>query len=1156
MKKSTLMLFMSFLFIGAIMAQENGKNNKILKKTISKEGNPKAIIFSEDSFLRIESSKELFNKYFKMSQDDDLQIKSTEVDDIGFTHQKYQQFYKGVKVAFGNYTLHAKNGMVSSMMGDFHQINNVNTQPSLSADNALSKVIDHIDAEEYVWQHDNSFEYKKPEGELVVFPVLDKVNSESRLAYKFDIYAEKPLYRANVYIDAHTGEIIFENNRIHHADTPATGGSLYNGTVSFTAGTSGGSYVLNQTADGNGIQTYDMNSGTNYNNAAAVTSSSTHFSGSQTAVQAHWGAEQTHKYFSQLHSRNSYDNNGSVIKSYVSYNSNYVNAFWNGSVMTYGDGDGTNYGPLVSLDIVGHEISHGVTEYSANLTYSYESGALNESFSDIFGESIEFFAQGSNDWLMGDHIGAGGSGGALRSMSNPNAKNQPDTYNGTHWYSGSGDNGGVHYNSGVQNFWFYLLSEGGSGTNDNGDAYSVGVLGMVKASKIAYRNLTVYLNSSSQYADARTGAIQSAVDLYGAGSVEEIAVTNAWHAVGVGAAYGGSGNTGLYCTSKGSSVNDEYIGRVQLNTIDNTSNGGGGYSDHTSISTDLATGQAYTITVTPTWTGTVYAEGYSVWIDYNQDNDFDDAGEQVWSQSAVNTTPVSGSFTIPSSATVGMTRMRVSMKYNTIPTSCETYSYGEVEDYTVNIGTSSADTEAPTAPSSLVASNIAQTTLSLNWTASSDNVGVTGYDVYQGSANIGTLTGTSDNITGLTANTTYTYHIKAKDAAGNVSSSSNVITVTTLSDGSGGSGCTSGITSFPYTEGYENTLGTWTQSSGDDIDWTVDASGTPSSNTGPSGASEGTYYVYVEASGNGTGYPNKQAILNSPCYDLTNETEATFSFKYHMYGAADMGTIALEASTDDGTTWTSLWNKSGNIGNAWNDATVSLNSYVGNTVQLRFNRVTGSTWQADIAIDDVNLITSGGSNGNTVAILSLTFDNYPEETSWIIKDDSGATVASGGTYASQADGSTLNVNVDLPNGCYSFTINDIYGDGMCCSYGNGSYTLTDTSNSSTLASGGSFTSSETTSFCVGITAFSKSSRLVIQHNIDYLSIYPNPTSSVLNVSLLGLEAQTFQVKNVLGQTVLKGNNMKTIDVSKLNGGVYILQLHIGEKIKVKRFIKN
>ena len=143
-----------------------------------------------------------------------------------------------------------------------------------------------------------------------------------------------------------------------------------------------------------------------------------------------------------------------------------------------------------------------------------------------------------------------------------------------------------------------------------------------------------------------------------------------------------------YCASNGNNTNDEYISRVQLNTIDNTSGVGTtsvGYSNFTGISTSLNTSTSYTITITPTWTGTVYAEGYSVWIDYNQDNDFLDAGEQVFTQAATTTTPVSGSFTVPGTALAGNTRMRVSMKYNGIPTSCETFSYGEVEDYTVNI---------------------------------------------------------------------------------------------------------------------------------------------------------------------------------------------------------------------------------------------------------------------------------------------------------------------------------------------------------------------------------------------------------------------------------------------------------------------------------------
>ncbi|WP_369385263.1 choice-of-anchor D domain-containing protein [Jejuia pallidilutea] len=142
------------------------------------------------------------------------------------------------------------------------------------------------------------------------------------------------------------------------------------------------------------------------------------------------------------------------------------------------------------------------------------------------------------------------------------------------------------------------------------------------------------------------------------------------------------------CASNGNNTSDEYIGRVQLNTIDNSTGAGisgTGYSDYTGISTNLNTSTSYSITVTPTWTGTIYAEGYAVWIDYNQNNDFTDPGELVWSRSATTTSPVSGTFTVPAMATAGNTTMRVSMKYNGIPTSCESFTYGEVEDYTVNI---------------------------------------------------------------------------------------------------------------------------------------------------------------------------------------------------------------------------------------------------------------------------------------------------------------------------------------------------------------------------------------------------------------------------------------------------------------------------------------
>ncbi|UII32351.1 GEVED domain-containing protein [Fulvivirga ulvae] len=149
-----------------------------------------------------------------------------------------------------------------------------------------------------------------------------------------------------------------------------------------------------------------------------------------------------------------------------------------------------------------------------------------------------------------------------------------------------------------------------------------------------------------------------------------------------------------YCDSKGNNTNDEWIQRVQIGSINNNSGSNSGYADFTSLSTSVNKGSSYTITITPAWAGTAYNEAYSVWIDYNQDGDFTDSGEQVYSRSNTTSSSVSGSFTIPSGVLSGATRMRVSMKYNAVPTSCETFTYGEVEDYTIVVGGSARSVQA------------------------------------------------------------------------------------------------------------------------------------------------------------------------------------------------------------------------------------------------------------------------------------------------------------------------------------------------------------------------------------------------------------------------------------------------------------------------------
>ncbi|MFV8323503.1 endonuclease [Flavobacterium sp. LS2R12] len=245
-----------------------------------------------------------------------------------------------------------------------------------------------------------------------------------------------------------------------------------------------------------------------------------------------------------------------------------------------------------------------------------------------------------------------------------------------------------------------------------------------------------------------------------------------------------AGTSITYCASQGNSTADEKIGKVVFGAINNTSTGTAGYENFTALTTNVTSGTANTITITPSWTTTAFSEGYAVWIDYNKNGLFTDAGELAWSKATSTTTPATGTITILASATLGTTRMRVSMKYNAIPTSCEAIPYGQVEDYTVNIVAGTADTTAPSAPTALTASGTTQTTTTLSWNAATDNVGVTGYDVYRGTTLLGTVSTRTYNVTGLTAATAYTFSVKAKDAAGNISASSNVVNVTTTTSGS------------------------------------------------------------------------------------------------------------------------------------------------------------------------------------------------------------------------------------------------------------------------------------------------------------------------------------------------------------------------------------
>ncbi|MFL5752468.1 MAG: M4 family metallopeptidase [Bacteroidia bacterium] len=548
------MLLSCFSVAPAIIAQ----NSEL------KLGNAQVAGYSPETnlpnFIRFAAGQEISQDQFEnwamyaLNLDGAMSLKAykTEKDNFGFIHTRFHQYYNSVLIEGTSLITHAKNGRLVSVNGDFIQDTKAATTVSLSEKAALQKALGKVNAKRYKWEnkdHENALKTAFndpgfgffPKGELVIVQKNGENYSaaSTRLAYKFNIYAEEPLYRAYIYVDANSGEIINEKNLICTIDVAGTANTKYSGTQTITCDNYGtGQYRLRETGRGTGIETYNLNNSMTYTNTDFTNASSTwNVTGTnQAAGDAHWGAEMTYDYYLQNHNRNSIDDNGYKLLNYVHYSTNYANAFWDGTEMTYGDGSSTQgFTIMTALDVCGHEITHGVVENTANLGNG-EAGALNEGFADIFGTTIERFARpAQNDWLIGADITTNGQG--LRNMSNPSLMQQPDTYQGTNWDAG----GEVHTNNGPCIYWYYLMCQGGTGTNDNNNTYTVNPIGMTDAAQIAYRGLTTYFTTNTNYASARNYTIQAAIDLFGNCSQQVITCTNAWYAVGVGSQYSASG---------------------------------------------------------------------------------------------------------------------------------------------------------------------------------------------------------------------------------------------------------------------------------------------------------------------------------------------------------------------------------------------------------------------------------------------------------------------------------------------------------------------------------------------------------------------------------------------------------------------------------------
>jgi Zn-dependent metalloprotease len=455
---------------------------------------------------------------------DSFTVRGVSRDADGSSHVRYDRTYQGLEIIGGDIIVHLdKAGTFTSATAPLAAPLSVSTTPAVSAVRAAATAttafpgtgaasaptlaVDALDVPRLVWK-----------------TVVPGVRTEDG--------DRTPM---NVLVDAQSGAI--ESAYPEHQT--GTGNGFHNGTVTLDTTKSGSTYQLKDPTRG-GNNTVDAGQGNALFTDADDKWGDGTFANRQTAaVDAQFGTAMTWDYYKKVHNRNGIANDGKGAQNRVHYGNKYDNAFWQDSCfcMTYGDGN--TFYPLVSLDVAGHEMSHGVTSRTAKLVYSREPGGLNESTSDIFGTAVEFYANSPKDvpdYLIGEKLIKNGKG-ALRYMDDP----KRDGRSASCWTSTVG-NLDVHWSSGVGNHFFFMLAVGSGARTVNGVAYNsptcngapaVNGIGINAAERIWYRALTTYFTSGTNYKAARAATLKAATDLFGANSTQYKAVAAAWTAAAV-----------------------------------------------------------------------------------------------------------------------------------------------------------------------------------------------------------------------------------------------------------------------------------------------------------------------------------------------------------------------------------------------------------------------------------------------------------------------------------------------------------------------------------------------------------------------------------------------------------------------------------------------
>ncbi|MEU8582661.1 M4 family metallopeptidase [Streptomyces abikoensis] len=504
----------------------------------------RAELIREANATKAQTSKKL-----GLGDKEQLVVRDVTRDVDGTVHTRYERTYEGLPVLGGDLVVDAaKSGTVKSVAkANKAKLAVATTAPSFAAATAEKDALTSAQAKGS----------KAAKADRAPRKVIWAANGSPVLAYETvvgGLQEDGTPNELHVITDAKSGKKLFEFQGVKQG----TGNSQYSGQVTIGTSGSAGSYQLTDTSRG-GHKTYNLNhgssgTGTLFTNSSDVWGNGTTGDPATAGVDAAYGAQLTWDYYKNVHGRTGIKGDGVGAYSRVHYGNSYVNAFWSDSCfcMTYGDGSG-NAKPLTAIDVAAHEMTHGVTSATANLTYSGESGGLNEATSDIMATAVEFWANNPSDpgdYLIGEKIDINGNGTPLRYQDKPSR----DGRSKDSWYSGIGSID-VHYSSGPANHWFYLASEGSGPKDINGvhydsptsDGLPVTGIGRDNAAKIWFKALTQRMQSNTNYAGARDATLWAAGELFGVGSETYNNAANAWAAINVGSRL----STGVSVTSPG-----------------------------------------------------------------------------------------------------------------------------------------------------------------------------------------------------------------------------------------------------------------------------------------------------------------------------------------------------------------------------------------------------------------------------------------------------------------------------------------------------------------------------------------------------------------------------------------------------------------------------